>query len=79
MNGWMNRQLTLKANSLVQLVFTTVILALCVSGQAFAKSADDGKLRIIVFGAHPDDCDTLLPSYNCAVPMSLTWSPPIPF
>lgn len=27
------------------------------SGQAFAKSADDGKLRIIVFGAHPDDCE----------------------
>ena len=57
MNKCMDRQSTLKANSLAQLVLTTLIVALCVSGPAFAKSADDGKLRIIVFGAHPDDCE----------------------
>ena len=34
-----------------------VLLALALSGQASAPEKDDGKLRIIVFGAHPDDCE----------------------
>ncbi|MFZ5833644.1 MAG: PIG-L deacetylase family protein, partial [Planctomycetota bacterium] len=36
-----------------------LVVGLCVSA-AFAadkEKADDGKLRIIAFGAHPDDCE----------------------
>ena len=38
---------------------TSVLLLLVValSGPASAQEKDDGKLRIIVFGAHPDDCE----------------------
>jgi len=32
-------------------------LLLCVFAAAAVISAQDGKLRIIAFGAHPDDCD----------------------
>jgi LmbE family N-acetylglucosaminyl deacetylase len=34
-----------------------LVSALTAGGQASAPAGDDGKLRIIVFGAHPDDCE----------------------
>ena len=39
----------------VALAFLLLVLALSVP--AYAQGKDDGKLRIIVFGAHPDDCE----------------------
>jgi len=57
MNGWIDKQSTPEASGLMRLASTALILALCLSGLAFAKPADDGKLHIIVFGAHPDDCE----------------------
>ena len=41
-----------KVFSLPGLVLSTVLLICTAAG-----AADDGKLRIIVFGAHPDDCE----------------------
>ena len=39
-------------------VMLLAALVVCTACQvAAAKPADDGKLRIIVFGAHPDDCE----------------------
>jgi N-acetylglucosamine malate deacetylase 1 len=40
-------------------VFSTCLFALTMllSGVAFAQDGDDDKLRIIAFGAHPDDCE----------------------
>src|ERR1041385_1019427 len=32
-------------------------IAAALPGQQFQPAATDGKLRVIVFGAHPDDCD----------------------
>ncbi len=43
---------TMKPISAALLCFSFLILQ-----QAFAAEADDGKLRIMVFGAHPDDCE----------------------
>ena len=57
MYGWIERQLTSKSNSLMKLASITLILSHCLFGPAFAKSADDGKLHIIVFCALPDDCE----------------------
>lgn len=38
--------------------FVVLVLVLVLSSLAMgAEKADDGKLRIIVFGAHPDDCE----------------------
>jgi LmbE family N-acetylglucosaminyl deacetylase len=34
-----------------------VLLVFALAGPASAQEKDDGKLRIIVFGAHPDDCE----------------------
>jgi len=42
---------------LVAVVSVLVLLVLALSGPASAQEKDDGKLRIIVFGAHPDDCE----------------------
>lgn len=42
---------------LVTAALVSILLALALSGPAFAQEKDDGKLRIIVFGAHPDDCE----------------------
>jgi LmbE family N-acetylglucosaminyl deacetylase len=44
------------------MLFRNCLLALLLAasflgGQQFQPAANDGKLRIIVFGAHPDDCD----------------------
>jgi LmbE family N-acetylglucosaminyl deacetylase len=41
------------------LVLLSLLLAFTLSGPTSAgeKNQDDGKLRIIVFGAHPDDCE----------------------
>jgi LmbE family N-acetylglucosaminyl deacetylase len=42
---------------LVAVASVLVLLVLALSGPASAQGKDDGKLRIIVFGAHPDDCE----------------------
>lgn len=42
---------------LVAVVSVLIVLVLALSGPASAQEKDDGKLRIIVFGAHPDDCE----------------------
>ena len=44
---------------LVGLVLMSFVLVFVLSNPALAKERDldDGKLRIIVFGAHPDDCE----------------------
>ncbi len=43
---------------LVALVGVLLLVAtFTAGGQAGAAAGDDGKLRIIVFGAHPDDCE----------------------
>ena len=42
---------------LVAVVSVIVLLVFALSGPASAQEKDDGKLRIIVFGAHPDDCE----------------------
>jgi LmbE family N-acetylglucosaminyl deacetylase len=44
---------------LAGLVLVSLLLAFAMSGPASAsqRNLDDGKLRIIVFGAHPDDCE----------------------
>jgi len=44
---------------LAGLVLLLLLLAFTMSGPASASqsNSDDGKLRIIVFGAHPDDCE----------------------
>ena len=41
----------------VALVSVLLLLSFALSGPASAQQKDDGKLRIIVFGAHPDDCE----------------------
>ncbi len=38
-------------------LFGVVLAAENTSGRTVSKSSDNGKLRIIVFGAHPDDCE----------------------
>jgi LmbE family N-acetylglucosaminyl deacetylase len=57
MDGRIERQSTSKVGSLARWGSTALVLALCLSGPVLARPADDGKLRIIVFGAHPDDCE----------------------
>lgn len=57
MNGQKETQLRSRLDSLVRIAANALILVLCLSGLVLAQSADDGKLRIIVFGAHPDDCE----------------------
>jgi LmbE family N-acetylglucosaminyl deacetylase len=49
----------MKRHGLCLVTVTSVLLLLVValSGPASAQEKDDGKLRIIVFGAHPDDCE----------------------
>jgi len=44
---------------LAGLVLLSLLLAFALSGTTSAseRNLDDGKLRIIVFGAHPDDCE----------------------
>jgi len=44
---------------LAGMVLLSVLLAFALSGPTSAgeRNLDDGKLRIIVFGAHPDDCE----------------------
>ena len=42
---------------LVAVASVLVLLVLALSGPASAQEKDDGKLCIIVFGAHPDDCE----------------------
>ena len=44
---------------LAVLVLLSLLLAFALSGTTSAsqRNLDDGKLRIIVFGAHPDDCE----------------------
>jgi len=42
---------------LVSLVLALLLPASVLFGAASAKEQDDGKLHIIVFGAHPDDCE----------------------
>ena len=44
---------------LAGLVFLSLLLVFALSGTTSAgeRNLDDGKLRIIVFGAHPDDCE----------------------
>lgn len=44
---------------LAGLVILSLMLAFALSGTTLAseRNLDDGKLRIIVFGAHPDDCE----------------------
>ncbi len=42
---------------LVAVVAVLVLAVFALSGPASAQEKDDGKLRIIVFGAHPDDCE----------------------
>ena len=42
---------------LVAVVSVIVLLVFALSSPASAQEKDDGKLRIIVFGAHPDDCE----------------------
>jgi len=41
------------------MVLLSLLLAFALSGtiSASERNLDDGKLRIIVFGAHPDDCE----------------------
>src|SRR6476660_7503547 len=42
-------------NTLIRLLFTGLFLGF-ITGRAWAAdNADDGKLHIVVFGAHPDD------------------------
>ncbi|MHC4682529.1 MAG: PIG-L deacetylase family protein, partial [Planctomycetota bacterium] len=43
--------------SLASLVLTLLLPASVLLGAGSARERDDGKLRIIVFGAHPDDCE----------------------
>ena len=42
--------------SLAAITLSVVLCTLAISAGA-AESSDDGKLRIIAFGAHPDDCE----------------------
>ncbi len=42
---------------LVAVVAVLALVVLALSGPASAQEKDDGKLHIIVFGAHPDDCE----------------------
>lgn len=42
---------------LVTVASMLLLLAFALSGPASAQEEGDGKLRIIVFGAHPDDCE----------------------
>jgi LmbE family N-acetylglucosaminyl deacetylase len=44
---------------LAGMVLLSLLLAFALSGTTLAseRNQDDGKLRIIVFGAHPDDCE----------------------
>ena len=44
---------------LAGLIILSLLLAFALSGKTSAseRDPDDGKLRIIVFGAHPDDCE----------------------
>jgi LmbE family N-acetylglucosaminyl deacetylase len=42
---------------LVAVASVLSLLVFALSGPASAQEKDDGKLRIIVFGAHPDDCE----------------------
>jgi LmbE family N-acetylglucosaminyl deacetylase len=48
-----------KAFCLASLVLLSLLLTFVLTGPILAgeKNLDDGKLRIIVFGAHPDDCE----------------------
>jgi len=48
-----------KVGTLAAVLFTTGLLIsdLALGAQAAGSAGDDGKLRIIVFGAHPDDCE----------------------
>lgn len=41
-------------HALVSVILLVLVVGTCVVA---APAADDGKLRIIVFGAHPDDCE----------------------
>ena len=46
------------ASTVIRVIAVTMILALsCLTQVPAAPSPDDGKLRIICFGAHPDDCE----------------------
>jgi LmbE family N-acetylglucosaminyl deacetylase len=55
------RRSTMKKNGfyLAGMVLLSLLLAFALSGTTSAseRNQDDGKLRIIVFGAHPDDCE----------------------
>ncbi len=44
---------SMKTRTLSAIFFTIFVLWLSV----LSAAEDDGKLRIIVFGAHPDDCE----------------------
>lgn len=48
-----------RALCLTGIVLLSLLLAFALSGPTSAseRNLDDGKLRIIVFGAHPDDCE----------------------
>jgi len=50
-------------------ILVSVVLAILITqyglAAGMAKAPDDGKLRIIVFGAHPDDCE--IDTGGCAV------------
>lgn len=38
-------------------LFSLLLAVLFITNLAFSQDTDDGKLRILVFGAHPDDCE----------------------
>src|SRR2546430_15975007 len=55
MKGFRRRMLRLAGAQVVAIAGFLSVTAL--SAVAGASAADDGKLRIICFGAHPDDCE----------------------
>lgn len=44
-------------NKIIQLILGISTILLASTGLSYAQQSDDEKLRIIAFGAHPDDCE----------------------